>query len=84
MSSFFLRRILGLVSCFRSLLYTSSLSHKISFDRDLDFGHRQDTKQVDHAGQKLLSGVNPAPTFNCPNALMLVIDKCQISLGNKS
>ena len=44
-------------------LSTSPLTHKINFHRNLNFGHRQDTKQVDHAGQKLLSGVN-YPFYN--------------------
>ncbi|MNE67982.1 hypothetical protein D3C80_1636210 [compost metagenome] len=29
-------------------------NHKINFYRDWDFGYRQDTKLVDHAGQKWL------------------------------
>ena len=35
-----------------------ALTHKISFRRNLNFGHRQDTKQVDRADQKPLFGVN--------------------------
>jgi hypothetical protein len=46
------------LSCFPSLSGINSLTHKISFHRDLGFGHRQDTKQVDRADQKPLSGVN--------------------------
>ena len=49
--------------CFSSLSSVKSLTHKISFHGDLDFGRRQDTKQADHAGQKPLSGVN-YPFYN--------------------
>jgi hypothetical protein len=51
------------LSCFPSLSGIHALTHKISFHRDLDFGHRQDTKQADHAIQKPLSGVN-YPFYN--------------------
>jgi hypothetical protein len=34
------------------------LTHIVNFYRELIFGYRQDTKQVDHAGQKPLFYVN--------------------------
>ena len=45
-------------TCVPSLVNMSSLTHKINFHRNLNFGYRQDTMQVDHAGRRLLSGVN--------------------------
>jgi hypothetical protein len=45
-------------SWFLSLLKASSHSHKINFYRKLCCSYRQDTKQADHAGRRLLSGVN--------------------------
>jgi len=39
-------------------LDTNYLTRKINFHREWRFGYRQDTKQADRAGQKLLLGVN--------------------------
>ena len=47
------------LSCFASLLSIKSLTHPANYrDRNLNFGYRQDTKQVVRAGQKPLSGAN--------------------------
>ena len=45
-------------TCFPSLMGIRALVHKINFHRNYNFGHRQDAKQADPAGQKLLFGVN--------------------------
>ena len=47
------------LSCFASLLSIKSLTHPANYrDRNLNFGYRQDTKQVVRAGQKPLFGAN--------------------------
>jgi hypothetical protein len=62
-SSFFGEVFFGLLSCFSSLSSVRSLTRKISFHRDLDFGHSQDTKLEGRTGQKTQSGVN-FPFYN--------------------
>ena len=47
--------LLGFLSCFPSLLGINTLTHTISFYRNLNFGYRQDTTQAVLVCQKLES-----------------------------
>ena len=55
---FFCGKVKLVLACFPSLSAKSYISRKINLHRNLVFSYRQDTKQVDHAGQKPLFDVS--------------------------